>query len=100
MPLELRPGSDEAFRERLRTAEIRRQNDLEKVERKPRAVDKKKLAAKRRIESILDAKKFEAELLEVWETAWARNGPISHRLRLPLLSRLLLHIPPLHPLAA
>jgi hypothetical protein len=67
MPLELRPGSDEAFRERLRTAEIRRKNDLEKVERKPRVVDKKKLAAKRRIESILDDKALEAEMMQVWE---------------------------------
>ena len=67
MSFELRPGSDEAFRERLRTAEIRRQNDLERVERRPRAVDKKKLAAKRRIESILDDKALEAEMRQVWE---------------------------------
>lgn len=56
MSFELRPSSNAVFAEYLRSAEIRKQQEIESVQRRPRASDKRRAMAMRGIESWLDEK--------------------------------------------
>ena len=58
------PCSSEAFRERLQTAEIKRQQEEERIskQRKPSKKDKARGDAMRAIEDRIMAKKLEVEL--------------------------------------
>lgn len=67
MPLELRPSTHEAFAERLRSAEARRNQELTNPCRRPRATDM--AAAKRRwgLEEQQEMRRIEREHKEIWE---------------------------------
>ena len=67
MPIELRPSSSEAFAERLRSAEARRNQELSNPCRRPRATDM--TAAKRRgaLEEEKEMRRIEREHKEIWE---------------------------------
>ena len=67
MPLELRPATHEAFAERLRSAEARRNQALTNPCRRPRATDM--AAAKRRwdLEEQQEMRRIEREHREIWE---------------------------------
>ena len=67
MPLELRPSSSEAFAERLRSAEARRNQELASPCRRPRQTDM--AAAKRRwdLEEQQEMRRIEREHKEIWE---------------------------------
>lgn len=67
MPLELRPTTHEAFAERLRSAEARRNQDLANPCRRSRATDM--AAAKRRwdLEEEKEMRRIEREHKEIWE---------------------------------
>ena len=67
MSLELRPSSSEAFAERLRSAEARRNQELASPCRRPRQTDM--AAAKRRweLEEQQEMRRIEREHKEIWE---------------------------------
>lgn len=67
MSFELRPSSSEAFAERLRSAEARRNQDLASPCRRPRQTDM--AAAKRRwgLEEQQEMRRIEREHREIWE---------------------------------
>ena len=67
MPIELRPSSSEAFAERLRSAEARRNQELASPCRRPRQTDM--AAAKRRwdLEEQQEMRRIEREHKEIWE---------------------------------
>ena len=67
MTLELRPSSSEAFAERLRSAEARRNQELASPCRRPRATDM--TAAKRRwdLEEEQEMRRIERQHREIWE---------------------------------
>ena len=67
MPIELRPSSSEAFAERLRSAEARRNQELANPCRRSRATDT--AAAKRRwdLEEEQEMRRIERQHREVWE---------------------------------
>ena len=67
MPLELRPSTNEAFYERLRSAEARRNQELANPCRRPRATDM--AAAKRRLdlEEEKEMRRIERQHREIWE---------------------------------
>ena len=67
MPLELRPTTHEAFAERLRSAEARRNQELANPCRQPRATDM--AAAKRRwdLEEQQEMRRIERQHKEIWE---------------------------------
>ena len=67
MTFELRPASHEAFAERLRSAEARRNQDLASPCRRPRQTDM--AAAKRRwgLEEEKEMRRIEREHKEIWE---------------------------------
>ena len=67
MPIELRPSSSEAFAERLRSAEARRNQELASPCRRPRQTDM--AAAKRRwdLEEQQEMRRIEREHREIWE---------------------------------
>ena len=67
MPLELRPTTNEAFAERLRSAEARRNQELANPCRRPRKTDI--AAAKRRwdLEEQQEMRRIEREHREIWE---------------------------------
>ena len=67
MSLELRPSSSEAFAERLRSAEARRNQGLANPCRRPRQTDM--AAAKRRwdLEEEQEMRRIEREHKEIWE---------------------------------
>lgn len=67
MTLELRPSSSEAFAERLRSAEARRNQELANPCRRPRATDM--TAAKRRwdLEEEQEMRRIERQHREIWE---------------------------------
>ena len=67
MSFELRPSTHEAFAERLRSAEARRQEDLANPCRRPRAPDMK--AAKRRwdLEEEQEMRRIARQHREIWE---------------------------------
>ena len=67
MPLELRPSNSEAFAERLRSAEVRKQKELANPCRRPRQTDM--AAAKRRwdLEEEQEMRRIEREHKEIWE---------------------------------
>ena len=67
MTLELRPSSSEAFAERLRSAEARKQKELSNPCRRPRATD---MAAAKRLwdlEEQQEMRRIEREHREIWE---------------------------------
>ena len=66
MPLELRPSTNEAFYERLRSAEARRNQEMTNPCRRPRATDM--AAAKRRwdLEEGKEMRRIEREHKEIW----------------------------------
>ncbi len=67
MTFELRPSTHEAFAERLRSAEARKQEELANPCRRPRATDMK--AAKRRwdLEEQQEMRRIERQRREIWE---------------------------------
>lgn len=67
MTFELRPSSSEAFAERLRSAEARRNQELASPCRRHRATDM--AAAKRRwdLEEEKEMRRIEREHKEIWE---------------------------------
>lgn len=67
MSSELRPITHEAFAERLRSAEARRNQELANPCRRPRATDM--TAAKRRwdLEEQQEMRRIEREHREIWE---------------------------------
>ena len=67
MSFELRPSSSEAFAERLRSAEARRNQELASPCRRPRQTDM--AAAKRRwdLEWKQDMRRIERQHREIWE---------------------------------
>lgn len=67
MTFELRPSSNEAFAERLRSAEARKQKELDNPCRRPRATDM--AAAKRRwdLEEQQEMRRIEREHREILE---------------------------------
>lgn len=67
MSFELRPSSSEAFAERLRSAEARKQKELANPCRRPSATDM--AAAKRRwdLEEEKEMRRIEREHKEIWE---------------------------------
>ena len=67
MTLEFRPSSSEAFAERLRSAEARRNQELDNPCRRPRATDM--AAAKRRwdLEEEKEMRRIERQHREIWE---------------------------------
>ena len=67
MPLELRPSTNEAFAERLRSAEARRNQELANPCRRSRQTDM--AAAKRRwdLEEQQEMRRIEREHKEIWE---------------------------------
>ena len=67
MPIELRPSSSEAFAERLRSAEARRNQELASPCRRPRQTDM--AAAKRRwdLEEQQEMHRIERQHKEIWE---------------------------------
>ena len=67
MTSELRPSSSEAFAERLRSAEARRNQELASPCRRSRATDM--AAAKRRcdLEEEQEMRRIEREHKEIWE---------------------------------
>ena len=67
MTLELRPSTSEAFAERLRSAEARRNQELASPCRRPRQTDM--TAAKRRwdLEEEKEMRSIERQHKEIWE---------------------------------
>ena len=67
MSFELRPSNSEAFAERLRSAEARRNQELASPCRRPRQTDM--AAAKRRwdLEWKQDMRRIERQHREIWE---------------------------------
>ena len=67
MTLEFRPSSSEAFAERLRSAEARRNQEMASPCRRPRQTDM--AAAKRRwdLEEQQEMRRIEREHREIWE---------------------------------
>jgi hypothetical protein len=67
MTFELRPSSSEAFAERLRSAEARRNQEIANPCRRPRATGMK--AAKRRwdLEEQQEMRRIERQHREIWE---------------------------------
>lgn len=67
MTFELRPSSSEAFAERLRSAEARRNQELASPCRRPRQTDM--AAAKRRwdLEEQQEMRRIELQHREIWE---------------------------------
>ena len=67
MTFELRPSNSEAFAERLRSAEARRNQELASPCRRPRATDM--AAAKRRwdLEEQQEMRRIEHQHKEIWE---------------------------------
>lgn len=64
MTFELRPSTHEAFAERLRSAEARRNQELSNPCRRPRTTD---MAAARRLEEQQEMRRIEREHREIWE---------------------------------
>lgn len=67
MSLELRPSNNEAFAERLRSAEARKQQELANPCRRPRATDM--AAARRRwdLEEQQEMRRIARQHREIWE---------------------------------
>lgn len=67
MTFELRPATHEAFAERLRSAEARKQQELANSCRRPRPTDM--AAAKRRwdLEEKKEMRRIERQHKEIWE---------------------------------
>lgn len=67
MSIELRPSNSEAFAERLRSAEARRNQELANPCRRPRQTDM--AAAKRRwdLEEQQEMRRIERQHREIWE---------------------------------
>ena len=67
MSFEFRPSNSEAFAERLRSAEARRNQELANPGRRPRQTDM--AAAKRRwdLEEEQEMRRIEREHREIWE---------------------------------
>lgn len=67
MTFEFRPSNSEAFAERLRSAEIRRNQELANPSSRPRATDM--AAAKRRwdLEEQQEMRRIERQHKEIWE---------------------------------
>lgn len=67
MSFELRPSNSEAFSERLRSAEARRNKELASPRRRSRATDM--AAAKRRwdLEEEQEMRRIERQHREIWE---------------------------------
>lgn len=67
MSFELRPSSNEAFAERIMSAQIRRQQELNDVARRPRASDKCRAKCMREIEIRREVIEIERQHREVWD---------------------------------
>lgn len=61
-----RPIDNEAFAERLRSAEARKRMEEDRAIRSPRVTNKAKAEARRKIELAREQQELEESLLEVW----------------------------------
>lgn len=61
-----RPADNEAFAERLRSAEARKRLEEERATRSPRVTNKAKAEARRKIELAREQHELEESLSEVW----------------------------------
>lgn len=67
MSFEIRPSTNEAFYERLRNAEMKKQEEIDNVTRKPRVSDKRKARCMREIEMRRESLQIEMQHKEVLE---------------------------------
>ena len=67
MPIELRPSSSEAFAERLRSAEVRRNQELANPCRRSRATDMAAAKRRRDLEEEQEMRRIERQHREIWE---------------------------------
>ena len=67
MLFELRPSNSEAFAERLRSAEARRNQELSNPCRRPRATDMAAAKRRRDQEEQQEMRRIEREHREIWE---------------------------------
>ena len=65
MSIELRPSTNEAFAERLRSAEIRKQQELANPCRRPRHADVAAAKKRRLLEAKLEIERIEREYGEI-----------------------------------
>ena len=67
MTFELRPASHEAFYERRISAQIRRQQEMNDANRRPRVSDKERTRCRRQIETKREMMEIERQHKEIWE---------------------------------
>lgn len=67
MSFELRPSNSEAFAERLRSAEARRNQELSSPRRRPRATDMAAAKRRRDLEEEKEMRRIERQHREIWE---------------------------------
>lgn len=67
MTFELRPSTHEAFAERLRSAEIRKQQELENPCRRPRQSDMAATGRRWDLEERQEMRRIAREHKEIWE---------------------------------
>lgn len=67
MSFELRLSTNEAFQERLRSAEARKLEEINSTIRRPRVADRGRAKCRRDIEVRREALELERSHMEVWE---------------------------------
>lgn len=67
MTFELRPSTNEAFQERLRSAEARKLEEINNTIRRPRVADRSRAKCRRDIEVRREMLELERSHMEVWE---------------------------------
>jgi hypothetical protein len=67
MSFELRPSNNEAFHERLRSAEARKLEDINNTIRRPRVADISRAKCRRDIEVRREMLDIERQNREIWE---------------------------------
>ena len=67
MSFELRPSTNEAFHERLRSAEARKLEEINNTIRRPRVADRSRAKCRRDIEVRREMMELERSHMEVWE---------------------------------
>ena len=67
MSFELRPSNNEAFYERIRSAEARKMEEINNTIRRPRVADRSRAKCRRDIEVMREALELERSHMEVWE---------------------------------
>jgi hypothetical protein len=67
MSIETRPSSNEAFAERLRNAEARKQEEIDSPRKRSVAVNMKAVNRRRDLEEAIAMRRIEKQHKEVWE---------------------------------